>query len=424
LIGVFPLNAQKLPELIPYREGRLFGYCDSNLNVVVKAKYDKAYPFIEGRGMVEQNYLKGFVDLNGKEIAPCIHKFATRFEDGYALVGSSRESAQYIDKSGQGVAKENPFSSDLHPPIQGLNRSEEYKNRTGPIKDGIYFYRKNLSEGYVTVDGDTISGSEFEYPFYSESYSTTDEYDSHFQHFYEERAVVSGTNRQGHIDTKGHLVVDTVYEAAFNFKEGRAKVKLNGKYGFIDKEGKVVGEIKYDQASYFYDGMAQVIIGEKCGYIDLEGREVVPLEYDYWQGELYSSFKNGLARVRINDKYGVVDKNGNRVTPIKYDDVSYFYHNHSIVRFNDRFGLIDEEGNEVIPLIYSSLSWMDRYALLFELELGKREYGLINTLGEVLVSNEHNSPSREEGSTGIYKIVKTTQDFYFIDHYGTTYIKK
>lgn len=422
--SVFQLNAQQLPDLIPFKQGDLFGYCDSNLNVVVKAKYNVAHPFVEDRALVERNRLKGFIDLSGKEVVPCVHEYAIPFSDGHALVGKSKREANYIDKNGQVTSKINHFG-DRYAPVDIPRGREEYPNKVGPIKDGIYFYRnRNYKEGYVKVDGDTISGSEFKYPYYAESYSTSDDYDRRFQHFYEGRAVVRGTNGHGHIDTFGRLVVDTLYEAAFNFKEGRAKVKLKGKYGFVDQQGKVIGEIKYDQVCYFYDGMAQVIIGEKCGYLNPEGEEVIPLSYDYWQGERYSSFKNGLVRVRINEKFGILDRKGKVIAEVKYDNIDPLFNGYMMVRLNDRLGLIDDQGTEIIPPIYAALRWLDECALICETEPNSKQYGLITAQGKLLLSEQMNRPQKVRGSSpGIYQIRDRDHSLYFIDKYGTKYLK-
>lgn len=411
-------TAQKLPDLIPLKDKNLYGYCDSNLNVIIKAQYQRAYPFTENRAIVVLNNLYGFIDNKGNQIIHCKYQYADPFSEGVAMVRTSVGETKYINNNGEFVSIP---EGNLEPPPVDMGYK---KNAIGPVKEGLYFYRgKNNTEGYMTVDGDTISSSEFKYPYYSECYSTSDNYDQTFRHFYESRAIVSGKERQGYIDLNGHLVIDTVFDVAFNFKEGRAKVKLDGKYGFIDQQGRVIGEIKYDQACYFYDGMAQVIQNDKCGYINLEGEEIIPLVYDYWQGELYSSFHNSLVRVRINEKFGILDKKGNAITPVKYDDILPFYNKYAIVLLNDKMGLIDEEGNEVIHPIYDRLNRLDQYAFTFQMNPNKREYGLINIQGKVLVDTVSNRPV--EGPTpGLYKIMFSTNDYHFIDKYGTKYVKK
>ncbi|MFT6922927.1 MAG: hypothetical protein ACJA1C_001934 [Crocinitomicaceae bacterium] len=414
------LIGQKLPDIIPFKEKDLYGFCDSNLNVVIKAQYQWVYPFFEDRAIAVKDNLKGFIDRNGNQILPCAYKYASPFSDGYALVGTSKETAKYIDAKGQIVVNPNTRTPDPVPIDFG-----QRKNRFGQIKEGRYFYRgNNNTQGYMTVDGDTISSSEFTYPYYSESYSTPDDYDQKFQHFFESRAIVSGMNGQGYIDLNGDLIIDTLYEVGFNFKEGRAKVKLNGKYGFIDKQGHIIGEIKYDQACYFYDGMAQVIINDKCGYINLEGQEIIPLIYDYWQGEHYSIFKNGFVRVRINEKFGILDRSGNLITDVKFDDILPFYNEHAIVILKDKMGLIDEDGNEIIPPIYNRLFRLDQFAFMFEMEPNKREFGIINISGNVISPLGKGRPSQENGfGPGLYKVRTDTHGIYFIDKYGTEYLK-
>ncbi|MBK9592822.1 MAG: WG repeat-containing protein [Crocinitomicaceae bacterium] len=410
-------SAQKLPDLIPLKDKNQYGYCDSNLNVIIKAQYQRAYPFAENRAIVVLNNLYGYIDYKGNQIVPCMYRYAYPFSEGVAIVQTSAGETKYINRNGEFVS--NP-EENLEQPSEDMWYRKE---AVGPIKEGRYFYRgNNDTEGYMTADGDTISSSEYKYPYYSECYSTSDNYDQTFRHFYESRAIVSGKKGQGYIDLNGHLVIDTVFDVAFNFKEGRAKVKLDGKYGFIDQQGQVIGEIKYDQVCYFYDGMAQVIQNGKCGYINLEGEEIIPLIYDFWQGERYSSFHNGLVRVRINEKFGVLDKNGNAITAVKYDDIWSFDNNCAIVLLNDKMGLIDEKGNEVIHPIYDHLYSLDQYAFIFQMNSNKREYGLINIQGKVLIDAVSNRPV-EEPTPGLYRIISSSRDYYFIDKYGTKYVK-
>lgn len=200
-------------------------------------------------------------------------------------------------------------------------------------------------------------------------------------------------------------------------------MKQNGKYGFIDQQGNKIGEIKYDQACYFYNGMAQVVIDDKCGYINQEGKEIIPLIYDYWQGESYSSFNNGIVRVRINEKFGLLDNNGNAITPVKYDDIQPFYNKLAFVLLDDKIGLIDEDGNEVVSPKYDILNRLDQFAFIFQMDKDKREYGLINFQGKIIIDSLSNRPA-EDPTPGLYKITSNTGDYYFVDKYGTKYIKR
>ncbi len=64
------LTAQTLPnppELIPYRKGDKWGFCDRNKKIVIGCKYDFAGPFSEGLSIVKLNGKWGFIDANGNE---------------------------------------------------------------------------------------------------------------------------------------------------------------------------------------------------------------------------------------------------------------------------------------------------------------------------------------------------------------------
>ncbi len=476
-------TGQKLPDLIPFKEDKLYGYCDSNLNVIIKAKYQGAHPFVEDRARVVINNLNGFIDKDGNQIVPCNYKYASSFYNGYAKVGDSKEDFKFINAKGEYVPepfqwerlKRNFYEYDLnylsfeengkkgvmdrHGNIivpakydqvrdvtadgyAALRVGNEYikTDSTGRRVDGRIdlsnlnedrFYRngnQNFPGGYITISGDTIISRGFTYPHYSESHRTPDGYDRELQRFYEGRAVVSGKERwfkrQGYIDLNGNLVVDTIYDIAFNFKEGRAKVKLNGKYGFIDKNGNQITDIKYDQACYYYGGRAQVMLNGKCGYIDLEGNEVIPLIYDYWQTEQFSCFKNGFVRVRINEKFGILDRNGKAITPVKYDDIKPFENKRAVVKLDDKYGVIDENGNEVIPPVYDALYRLDQYTFNIHTVPYNRQQGLINMDGKIILPMGEDRIRQEENyGDGLYMVSAHNRFSYLIDKYGTKYVK-
>jgi hypothetical protein len=482
---------RKLPDLIPFKEGNLFGYCDSNFNVLIKPQFQRAYLFAEDRALVTMANRNGYIDKKGNVVIPCVYKHATSFFMGHAQVRNKKadffnpnesEDYQYINTNGDIVPapfeweklKRNfkeyhlnylQFEKDWKSGIMDKNGTiivpakydrvfqvtpEGYAVFRSPgkytltnsegkillernsdidhIREGRFFFRDGSGnahrEGYMTVNGDTISSSEYKYNTRRESYSTSDKYDENWRQFYEGRAIVTGDKKQGYIDLDGKLVIDTIYDAAFNFKEGRAKVKRNGKYGFIDKEGNLIGEIKYDQACYFYEGRAQVIIGEKCGYINLKGELIIPMIYDYWQSERYASYHSGFLRVRINEKFGILDHKGKAITDIKYDDIWPFKNKRAIVKLDDKFGLIDEAGNEVIPPIYGTLYRIDQYAFKMTAQMDHRQQGIINLDGKILVPLGPDRPKdKEDFGPGLYAVGSYNSFSHIVDWHGTHYLK-
>jgi|GEM_PF-2871938 len=47
-------EAQRRPSLIPYRKGKLWGYADTMKKIVIAPKYDRCFPFVNGKAICEQ----------------------------------------------------------------------------------------------------------------------------------------------------------------------------------------------------------------------------------------------------------------------------------------------------------------------------------------------------------------------------------
>lgn len=50
------------------------GYMDADGNIVIKPKYESAYPFTNGYAEVKRNGKYGVIDVNGNEVVPCVFK--------------------------------------------------------------------------------------------------------------------------------------------------------------------------------------------------------------------------------------------------------------------------------------------------------------------------------------------------------------
>jgi hypothetical protein len=67
-----------------------------------------------------------------------------------------------------------------------------------------------------------------------------------------------------------NIVIDCIYDDAYQFIEDLARVKQSGKYGFIDRQGFEVIPFEYEKAYDFHRGVAQVEIKKKSGCINKE----------------------------------------------------------------------------------------------------------------------------------------------------------
>ena len=91
-----------LPELIPYRNGDKWGYCNFEKQILVSCKYDYVELFKDEMAKVKLNGKFGFIDKAGKEIIPCKYDSAWYFREGLAsalLNGLWR----FIDRTGQEI---------------------------------------------------------------------------------------------------------------------------------------------------------------------------------------------------------------------------------------------------------------------------------------------------------------------------------
>ncbi len=63
------VSSQPRQALIPYRKGELWGYCDTNKKIIIPIKYHRAFPFINGKALVEAGRDSGqIININGEVV--------------------------------------------------------------------------------------------------------------------------------------------------------------------------------------------------------------------------------------------------------------------------------------------------------------------------------------------------------------------
>lgn len=75
-------------------------------------------------------------------------------------------------------------------------------------------------------------------------------------------------NKWGFCTPDNNIIIDCIYDDAYQFIEGLARVKKNGKYGFINRKGFQVIPLIYKDAFDFDNGHARVVFNEKHGKIN------------------------------------------------------------------------------------------------------------------------------------------------------------
>ncbi len=118
--------------------------------------------------------------------------------------------------------------------------------------------------------------------------------------------------KYGYLDGDGNIVIDFIYDGAYDFSEEFARVykTINNQdlYGFIDKYGNVIVPLKYEYAICFSEGLAVVRLNRKFGYIDNSNKIVIDIQFDD-----ANSFNNGKAKVKKGSKYYYINLKGETI---------------------------------------------------------------------------------------------------------------
>jgi len=377
------------PELIPYRKGDKWGFCDRNKRIVIECKYDSAYCFSDDVAVVSQHdpgyypddvyFINRFgekvtSDLwevklpNGFEALVSKNKISwinltdmgalqymhsiELYKDGYFLIEGYHHIYSFVFVDGRdypGFANTSfisarPFSEGLAA-VQKLKSNNlndcsgsYFINIEGIAKTKEYYHCGNFSGGLAPVK--ELQGGCYGYidktgrQIISAQYAKANDFTDGVA------TVCNNYNRLwGVIDKAGKQITSFVYDDMGNFKDGFVKVKSNSKWGFIDKLGKQVTQFIYDSVSDFLEGMAAVKLNGKYGFIDSSGNNKVYAGYEEVLG-----FSEGLAGVKNGTKWGFIDKSGNKIIPFIYDEVHAFSNGLSFVELNGTDGYIDKTG--------------------------------------------------------------------------------
>lgn len=270
--------------------------------------------------MKKDSALYGFIDISGKEIVPFKYKKAAEFSEGLAAVSEDGKKMGFIDLTGKWVI---PAQYDW----QGLT---PYRFTDG----AVVVYQDAPREIKNPLNGETAT---LNIP---------------------QAAVINAKNEI--------IVPFGQYEGMDGFKEGLARVEVkaksdgtmnNGKmdlgrrFGFINTKGELVIPTIYYDAAVFREGLANVAIKDKYGFIDQQGNTVIPFEYD---NHLHSYFHNGFATMikrrdgSIICASGVIDVNNRVIVPFEYDKIQYTEDGFSAIGCdNDKPILFNREGKRI-----------------------------------------------------------------------------
>lgn len=321
-------------------------------------KYKEVASFHEGVAIVRDadGYL-GYINKEGKEIAPCIFEEAGLFSDGRALVSIDNRDG-YIDKTGRLVIDTAYFDGETF--SNGLARIH--------TQSGI---------GYISPDGRKKILPVFE--------GGGD--------FRNSRATVMKAGKWGVINKEGKTIIPFIYHDQVVFAEGLAPVIRDGREMYIDSLGKTRISIpdSITNCGWFFDGLARVAGTDMWGFIDKKGRMVIKPQFEYC-----TYFTNGVAGYMVSketdyktdDWYGLIDKTGKRITPPIYREIFFSPKSDLIVVSGVYgYGIINRQGKIVVPCVYEKIHPDHTGSGLFAANLAGK-WGFINKLGKVAIPHK------------------------------------
>lgn len=302
--------------LAPVEVKGKWGAIDKTGRIIIEPKYDQLFPFQDGLALIILSGQYGFIDRKGEYVIRPTFRFAHEFSDGLARVTvESTETSPihggpvttsnvgYIDKSGKYVIQ--PMFWAAGDFSEGLA--------------GACYETKNL---IINMAGKPVALAQLRIGFekFSDGLMPGRDIDSKY----------------GYINKDGIVVIEPVYDMAFNFSDGLAPVKKFGKWGFIDTNGYYVIKPKFVGAGSFFKGLAGVKESDKWGVIDKTGSYIIKPIFDKAGG-----FSDGFARVEVNMKWGFIDTNGKYVIKPEFDDAGEYKEGLAPVKINGKWGYIE-----------------------------------------------------------------------------------
>lgn len=380
ITGILIFNSafSKLPDLIPYRQGDRWGYCDSTKKIIIPCVYREAGLFIYGNNdsarVTDADYKSGYLLKNGDfhPDPPPVNYGNNQFAWNISLVNY-------------------PFFTWTLPVPPGYDSCDYIF----PVKNdstGLYGYVNCHHK--LAVPYQYLSANDF-----SDGLAL----------------VQTGDYRYGYIDKKGKLLFkfDNCMSAESFFK-GFATVQLNSGTGLVNKKGEFV-VIPMFSTIENYDHLVVASSGEYSPVFVFDHTGKLLFNYPFYSVE---SSSDGIFMAYDNSAYGYFDAKGKLLTPLKFPNAFGFSEGMAAVSDSTQYwGFIGSNGRPVIPLLYSEAkSFENGFAAVAD---SSGNWGFIDKTGKTVIPFKYGEPEGNNGfsSEGLCKMGSQG----YIDFRGTEY---
>jgi hypothetical protein len=303
----------KLPDLIPYRKGNLWGYCDSTKKIIIQPIYERVFPFDGKTAVAVKDKKYGIIDQYGKVTTPFIYesidqegcngkRVVSTKKKHYGLINETGkimipcsytklywESDKYLRAHEGGVYGELDTTGKIIIPFEYVvtDTSQGY-TFGGNAKYGLFVFSKGSGYRFGVVDSTGKTIIPFEYNLLSDF---GDGY--FFAHKNYKNSDIDSTlvfDRFGTRVDESSLftAADSVYSVSnLNYMPYLVKEGKNTYYykGWCTTGLKMVYEKHLIYAGSFHNGLASFVGDDSlCGFVNEKFEIVIPPKYGWSWG--------------------------------------------------------------------------------------------------------------------------------------------
>ncbi len=342
----------RLPDLIPFRTGKLWGFSDSTKKIIIPCRFSSVSLFgcrDSTRGVFDNK--RGWILRKGDFIEDppnTTNPFHEYLFPNPGCPSVRNHDLQIPFKKDEIRSAPGPYIvSDSYSSLYGfINESGEFAIHpifiyAGNFHEGLAgVVFKDRSSGYIDRDGKTVI--KFKY-----NCTPGD--------FKDGRAIVETPAGSGVIDTKGNYIIPPY---CGKIVDGGNFFMISTEYAYsiimMDKNGKRMDPRYFSQVNGNSLSNGYWIFGTDSGYgfFDVNGIEVIPCNYFYAY-----PFRAEITPVqKVSRRWGFIDKAGKVVVPFIYTGVGYFDYSGMIAvcDLNSKWGFMDSAGKIVIPCKYTA----------------------------------------------------------------------
>lgn len=382
--------------LLPYRDGGLFGWMNYQGKIIFPAEYESLGLFREGLSLAAKNGKYGYIDKANRTVIPFNFDSGFDFEEGRAIV---EKNGKYgiIDRMGKLLfeirfSDIGQFSEGLIYGAKdslyayydkfGMKRIDEQFEEAFSFSNGMAQVQFQGKEAFIDPYGTYIVPPVYEdISFFTDSLLIYKEGD-----FYgimkrggkvilpatmdqigvlkDGKAIIVKNDKIGYINDSARVVIQPAFELFPNYMENArfsgnyAKAKLKDKYGIIDGKGKWIIPASYNDLGE-PSAMIAFTKGKKWGFIDMANKVLVKPVYD-----VASSIVNGLSIVQLNGRQGMINAKSEWIIPAEFDEIKPFKNDYFIVSSGESVGLYSAKGVKLIPAVYQQIRVIDNDFLI------------------------------------------------------------